>query len=655
MPMPGGNARGGGTPCEASSRAAGANWSVLVPVGLSIALLATNMVVSYCVMDDAYISFRYLDHLLRGSGLVFNPGERVEGYTNFLWIMALAPLRLLGLPPEAASLAVSLGCLFLVLQATRTSTALLTGDGRAGWAGVVLLACSVSLAFWATTGMESVLLTALAAQATARLLSRGEPDALSSLLFGLAVLTRPDAALLYAAVPLPYLALAAGVPVRRKLAVLGRSALFFLCLPLAHLLFRWAYYHEVVPNTFFAKLGVPAALLLPSGGWFLTSFLTAGGLVFAVLLATFFLSGAVRNWVALVLLLQILLQLPYVLRVGGDIFPLHRFLLPILPAMTILSVAGVAAVLRRWAPRLREHLPSVALALGALTAVLAYSSEHWEGVRALQEQDRDRSMIAAWIAENLPKNSRLAVNAAGLIPYRTGLETIDMLGLTDRHIARVAVEEADGGRRKLAHFKSDGAYVYGLAPDVILPGGALLSKGENSAEATVNSALEQFASDQQLVRVPGFNDRYAVATVGLAPGKYLVMYRRRDSRQEAASSTGSEDPFERGLTLMGLGRYEAAIEAFREALVRNPERPAAWTNIGFCLSDGNRHREAMDFFQKALILDSRYHQAIFGLAQAYDRLDEPARALEQWRRYLEIAPESQWKELARRRVAAAGD
>src|SRR5262245_65582120 len=42
-------------------------------------------------VDDAYISFRYGDNLVHGHGLVFNPGERVEGYSNFLWVMAMAP------------------------------------------------------------------------------------------------------------------------------------------------------------------------------------------------------------------------------------------------------------------------------------------------------------------------------------------------------------------------------------------------------------------------------------------------------------------------------------------------------------------------------------------------------------------------------------
>ncbi|NIV75186.1 MAG: hypothetical protein GWN37_10200, partial [Gammaproteobacteria bacterium] len=37
------------------------------------------------VADDVYITFRYCDNVLDGHGPVYNPGERSEGYTHFLW------------------------------------------------------------------------------------------------------------------------------------------------------------------------------------------------------------------------------------------------------------------------------------------------------------------------------------------------------------------------------------------------------------------------------------------------------------------------------------------------------------------------------------------------------------------------------------------
>src|SRR5947208_12083 len=54
--------------------------------------------------DDAFISFRYARNFARGHGLVFNAGfERIEGYSNFLWVLILAAFQFLGVPPEYAA------------------------------------------------------------------------------------------------------------------------------------------------------------------------------------------------------------------------------------------------------------------------------------------------------------------------------------------------------------------------------------------------------------------------------------------------------------------------------------------------------------------------------------------------------------------------
>ena len=65
------------------------------------------------VQDDAYISFRYADNLVHGLGLVWNPGERVEGYTNFLWVLIIATGLKLGL--SAPVVAVTVGLLLFPL------------------------------------------------------------------------------------------------------------------------------------------------------------------------------------------------------------------------------------------------------------------------------------------------------------------------------------------------------------------------------------------------------------------------------------------------------------------------------------------------------------------------------------------------------------
>src|SRR5690606_38133881 len=62
-----------------------------VALAALVALVAlSGLIWPSWLSDDAFISFRYAQNLVEGHGLVYNPGERVEGYTNFLWTVLAA-------------------------------------------------------------------------------------------------------------------------------------------------------------------------------------------------------------------------------------------------------------------------------------------------------------------------------------------------------------------------------------------------------------------------------------------------------------------------------------------------------------------------------------------------------------------------------------
>ena len=86
---------------------AGTEWNPFrkkifaVGLFLTLVLLGAHAREYAFLTDDAFISFRYARNLAEGNGLVFNPGlERVEGYTNFLWVLILAGFDWMGLAPE---------------------------------------------------------------------------------------------------------------------------------------------------------------------------------------------------------------------------------------------------------------------------------------------------------------------------------------------------------------------------------------------------------------------------------------------------------------------------------------------------------------------------------------------------------------------------
>src|SRR5947207_13920041 len=73
------------------------------PVVVATLLLVPHALLFDFVNDDAYISFVYARNLAEHGQLVFNLGDRVEGYTNFLWTVLLAAFYDIGVVPEIAS------------------------------------------------------------------------------------------------------------------------------------------------------------------------------------------------------------------------------------------------------------------------------------------------------------------------------------------------------------------------------------------------------------------------------------------------------------------------------------------------------------------------------------------------------------------------
>src|SRR2546423_1137519 len=62
-----------------------------------------------CLFDDAMISMRYAWNFVHGNGLVWNPGERVEGFTNPLMVAVMAVASSL-FDRRAAGLAIQCFC-----------------------------------------------------------------------------------------------------------------------------------------------------------------------------------------------------------------------------------------------------------------------------------------------------------------------------------------------------------------------------------------------------------------------------------------------------------------------------------------------------------------------------------------------------------------
>ena len=132
------------------------------------------------VMDDAFISFRYAKHLAAGQGLVWNPGERVEGYTNFLWTLLMALPHRLRLDPVVFAQVAGVAFYALTLLLAWRLARRILGDEGWSLAAVLLLGTSASFLAFATGGLETMAqacLLAGLALLTLRLGEGGRPPA----------------------------------------------------------------------------------------------------------------------------------------------------------------------------------------------------------------------------------------------------------------------------------------------------------------------------------------------------------------------------------------------------------------------------------------------------------------------------------------------
>lgn len=151
--------------------------------------------------EDALITLRYARNLWRGDGLVYNPGERVMGFTSPLWTILVSPI--VGtMPVAAARVALTLLCLVLYMGACAVLLRLARSEFALGTWGTVVFFAFLSLeprlVGESVSGMEMSLFLLVIAT-TVLTVERDKPSA-SFALASLSYLVRPEGALLWALV-----------------------------------------------------------------------------------------------------------------------------------------------------------------------------------------------------------------------------------------------------------------------------------------------------------------------------------------------------------------------------------------------------------------------------------------------------------------------
>ncbi|HRC84188.1 MAG TPA: hypothetical protein PK413_01110 [Thermoanaerobaculia bacterium] len=441
-------------------------WLSLASLAVSLRLLQWARL--DLVMDDSFIYFRYARNLARGFGPVFNPGERVEGYTSFLWIALLAVGDFFGIDLSLfaglLNLAATLGTIWLLYRFTR-----LLAPAASRWVWLLpslIFSVGATQARYVGAGMETPIYVLLVAWSVYLYLA-GKAPRWVGLAFSLTTLMRPEAVLYLTVVLLYELVAGEGESFGQRFRRAFSIGLWWAAVYLPYFGLRWAYYGYFLPNTFYAKVGSAGSTLLARGLKLLAQTTRETSLELPAALALLgvlfgrgrarFLAGA-----------MVVVTVAYFLSVGGDFLLLFgpRFLLPAYPALLVLAALALARLAelprpRRLGPALAATL-ALALAVNAAWLSWPRGSDRLELLAAVEHGWIE---VGRWLAANSPPDATFAVGAAGAMPFFSDRTTIDMLGLNDLHIAHRSMPVGWGYP---GHEKFDTGYILERKPDFLV-------------------------------------------------------------------------------------------------------------------------------------------------------------------------------------------
>lgn len=466
---------------------------------LSIALSAGffSAVKSFWVSDDAFISFRYALNFVNGHGLVFNYGERVEGFTNFLWTVILIPFIKVGLDPIIYSNAISLFLfvLLLVIVALWGHSVTRTKDWQAYWTSVPLSICGLALhkhtQIFATSGLETMLFTFLCTYGILLISTdyenffsekskteirkiRGLPGLT---LLVLSAMTRPDGLLIYGISALSVLFLEYNIAITDqskskfylKIFEVAKRVFianfFFAFVFIPYWMARWSYYGKFFPNTFYAKSGNLS--YWSQGAFYLYTYFVSYWvfLILPILMLYVFIGKKYRNTGkdvgSTIALITVFSWSFYLFKLGGD-FMFARFIIPITPLLFLLTEKYLLCILFNSKNEIiarflkMTYAPTFISLFFIVTVLLRYDfykGEKYPNIRGISEEykvypiefvhnmQKKAAQHKTALVESKAKIAILGAEAL-LAYYWNPVETIEAVsGLTDSFIASQEVKE----------------------------------------------------------------------------------------------------------------------------------------------------------------------------------------------------------------------
>jgi len=457
-------------------------------------LIKTVFVSFFCVVlvrnawlcDDAYITFRTVDNFVNGYGLTWNTAERVQAYSNPLWMFLLSLLyfftREIYYTSILFSVAVSVAA--VILLAFRVASSL-------GAALFIIVALSSSKAFidYSTSGLENPL-THLVLAIFILVYLKSEINLKTfrnlSLIASIGAFNRADTIFLFLPTLLYLFWKLPKLKALRNLIVGFLPFIVWEC-------FSLFYYGSLFPNPFYAKLytGISRLELIKQGLWYLSNSLDMDPLTLSIIVSGIVAPFLIKERRYLPIAGGAVLYVLFVVNIGGCFMSGRYLTAPMFLAVFLLS---------SYFQRMHATFAKLGWLLVFILIILASLSSPYSPLisdESYNNQVKDAHGIADergyyyqatcllkaisgvempnhnWAAEGKAARNQgisvVVVRAIGFYGFYAGpkVYVVDQLALADPLLARLPARENPGWR--IGHF------------DRMIPRGYLetLVKGQN--------------------------------------------------------------------------------------------------------------------------------------------------------------------------------
>jgi hypothetical protein len=446
------------------------NIPVVLILSTIILACIVNMLYFNTDAEDTYIALRYVKNYIHTGQWVFNSFDRVEGYSDFLWLLCIAYIHKITLIdiPLVARLC---GLFFTILSVIYLFylTKKITHNDFVSFMAALFLSINGSFSCYALSGLENplfgFLLLSIIHAAFLRLWW------LCGLLVALLFMTRPEGVLMY--FPLFIYIFTQEESLSSKINKCAKSFAASMVFILPWFFWKYNFYGYIVPNSLAAKMGMNPLYQIRIGIFYSIRFLFANQLLLIILFFLLsFIGISIRKFksyfgqsgISKFIICLLVMYFMFYSYSGGDWMPGYRFYASIMPVIFLFLFILWDEIEKKYFIQFQFNKLFIFFFIVVGFLHINTNQDIFRNVRAWDHEVQGLKYIGKWFKKSLPDTTVVATFPNGAFSYYNELPTLDVAGLTDNMTGRFGVKQKFG---RPGHISSNWPYILNKRPQII--------------------------------------------------------------------------------------------------------------------------------------------------------------------------------------------